>query len=53
MPGLGLDAGGHSDAANEEGQAPYLPALALQRKKGRSWRLSSEGAVPAKPASGN
>ena len=57
MPGLGLDAGGHGDAANKEGQAPCLPALALQTRKGHGWRLSREGsregAVPAKPASGN
>lgn len=44
MPGLGLDAGGHGDTASKEGQAPCLPALALQRRKGRGWRLSREGA---------
>lgn len=46
MPGLGLGAGSHSDTVNE-GKAPCLPALALQKTESR------EEAMPTKPASGN
>lgn len=61
LPGLGMDAGGHSDAANEEGQAgSKAQSFQLLVPRGKSSKLFAsqqgdprEGAVPAKPASRN